>query len=271
MPRFYVRSRDVLSPQTDEQAVSHRRTAAALAVAALAAWPGQAAAKGVVTSVKLCGPSACVTITDRAVGVAFEHALGREGGFAPRLAPYVRLTVRPAFFDLRGYLVPGQGIIQFNGTAHQLGPRTASLLRARLAGIAPYRARITRVWIGKRAAPHPGAFAALLGRPGVAMPASVWNHHPVLIAITLAGRTPWNGWGSALYFPQLRLLHVPDGAWVRITAAEARMIAGDRRPPRAGGGGIGEITVGIGAAMVLAALAAVVAVRRRPRRRAQAA
>jgi hypothetical protein len=252
--------------------VIHRRTAAALAIAVLAAWPGHAAAKGeFVTSVKLCGPSACVTITDRAVRVAFMHALGREGGFSPRLAPYVRLTTRPAMFDLQGYLVPGQGIIEVNGTPRQLGPRTAGLLRARLAGIVPYRPRITRVWIGKRAAPHPGAFAALLGRPGVAMPASVWNHHLVLIAITLAGRTPWNGWGSALYFPKLRLLHVPDGAWVRITAAEARMIAADRRPPRAAGGGIGAVTIGIAATMVLAALAAVVAVRRRPRRRAQAA
>lgn len=250
----------------------HRRTAtAAIAVAVLAVWPGQAAAKGVVTSVKLCGPSACVTITDRAVGVAFVHALGREGGFSPRLAPYVRLTTRPAFFDMQGYLIPGQGIVEINGTAHQLGPRTAGLLRARLAGIAPYRPRITKVWVGGRAAPHPGAFAALLGRPGVAMPASVWNHHMVQIAITLAGRTPWNGWGSALYFPQLRLLHVPDGAWVRITAADARMIAGDRPAPRPDGGGSGAVTMGIATAMVLAALAALVAVRRRPRRGAQAA
>jgi hypothetical protein len=268
---LYARSRDVRSPQTDEQGVIHRRTAATLAVAALAAWPGQAAAKGVVTSVKLCGPSACVTISDRAVGVAFTRVLGRDGGFSPRLAPYLRLTTRPAMFDLQGYLIPGQGIVEMNGTPRRLGPRTASLLRARLAGIAPYRPRITSVWVGKRAAPHPGAFAALLGRPGVAMPAAVWNDHPVLIAITLAGRTPWSGWGSALYFPKLRLLHVPDGAWVRITAAEARMIANDRRPPRAAGGGLGAVTIGIAAAMVLAALAAVIAIRRRPRRRAQAA
>jgi hypothetical protein len=251
--------------------VIHRRIAAALAIAVLAAWPGQAAAKGVVTSVKLCGPAQCVTITDRAVGVAIEHALGGAGTFSPRLAPYLRLTTRPAFFDLQGYLIPGQGIIEMNGTPSQLGPRTAGVLRARLAGIAPYRPRITSVWVGKRAVPHPGAFAALLGRPGVAMPASVWNHHMVPIAITLAGRTPWNGWGSALYFPKLRLLHVPDGAWVRITAADARMIAGDRRVPRAAGGGVGAATIGIAAAMVLAALTAVVAVRHRPRRRTQAA
>jgi hypothetical protein len=252
--------------------VIHRRTAAALAVAVLAAWPGQAAAKGVVTSVKLCGPSACVTITDPAVGVALEHAMGREAGTAPRLAPFVRLTTRPAIFDLQGYLIPGQGIIQMNGTAHLLGPRTAGLLRARLAGITPYRTRITRVWIGKRAAPHPGAFAALLRRPGVAMPASVWNHHTVLIAITLAGQTPWNGWGSALYFPDLRVLHVPDGAWVRVTAAEARMIAADRRQSPPAGGRAAAVWVAAFALITLAVLAAGVATRRRrrPARRPQA-
>jgi hypothetical protein len=245
--------------------VIHRRTAAALAVAVLAAWPGQAAAKGVVTSVKLCGPSACVTITDPAVGVALEHAMGREAGTAPRLAPFVRLTTRPAIFDLQGYLIPGQGIIQMNGTAHLLGPRTAGLLRARLAGITPYRTRITRVWIGKRAAPHPGAFAALLRRPGVAMPAAVWNHHMVLIGIALAGRTPWDDWGSALYFPELRLLHVPDGAWVRVTAAQAAMIAADRRSRSPGAGSGGAAPIAIGAGIAATGLAAAVAARRRRR------
>ena len=140
-----------------------------------------------------------------------------------------------------------------------------------MAGVAPYRPRITSVWVGRRAVARPGAYAALLRRPGVAMPAAVWNHHMVLIGFGLAGRTPWSGWGSALYFPQLRLLHVRDGAWVRVTAADARMIAADRRAPRTAGGGVGAVTIGIAAAMVLAALAALVAVRRRPRRRAQAA
>jgi hypothetical protein len=246
------------------------RTAAALAVAALAAWPGQAAAKGVVTAVKLCGPSACVTITGRALGVAFEHAIGREAGASPRLAPFVRLTTRPAMFDLQGYVIPGQGIIEMNGTAQQLGPRTASLLRARLAGIEPYRPRITRVWLGGQVVARPGAYAALLRRPGVAIPAAVWNHHMVLIGIALAGRTPWDDWGSALYFPELRLLHVPDGAWVRVTAAEAHMIAADRRSPRAAGDGVGAAASAIASAMVLAALAATAALRRRSRRRAQA-
>jgi hypothetical protein len=264
------RPREVPSAETDEQSVIHRRTAVALAVAIVAAWPGQAAAKGIVRSVKLCGPSACVTVTGRALGLGFEHAFEREVSPSPRLAPFVRMTMRPAIFDLQGYLIPGQGIIEMNGATHQLGARAAALLRARLAGIAPYRTRITSVRIGKRALSNPGAFAALLSRPGVAMPASVWNDHMVLIAITLAGRTPWNGWGSALYFPRLRLLHVPDGAWVRITPAQANMIAADLLPPRAAGGGVGA-SLAIVPAMVLAALAALVAIRRRPRRRAQAA
>jgi hypothetical protein len=247
-----------------------RRTAAALAVAALVAWPGQAVAKGVVTAVKLCGPSACVTITDRALGVAVEHAMGGEAGASPGLAPFVRLETRPAMFDLQGYLIPGRGIIEVNGTSQQLGPRTAALLRARSAGIERYRPRITGVWVGGRPVARPGAYAALLRRPGVAMPAAVWDHHMVLIGIALAGRTPWDDWGSALYFPQLRLLHVPDGAWVRVTAAEADMIAADGRLPGAAAEGVGAAASAIGGAMVLAALGAAAALRRRLRRRTQA-
>jgi hypothetical protein len=252
--------------------VIRRRLAPALAIAVLAAWPGQAAAKGVVTSVKLCGPSGCVTIRDRAVRVALEHAIERGADASPRLAPFVRLTTRPAMFDLRGYLIPDQGIIEINATAHQLGARTSSLLRARLPGVASYRPRITGVWLAGRAVAHPRAYAALLRRPGIAMPASVWNHHLVLIAIALAGQTPWNGWGSALYFPDLRVLHVPDGAWVRVTAAEARMIAADRRQSPPAGGRAAAAWVAAFALITVAGLAAAVATRRRrrPARRPQA-
>ncbi len=235
------------------------------AAAVLAVWPGGAVAKGVPSSVELCGPSACVTVTDRAVRIRIAHALERGAGTAARLGPYLRLTARPAMFDLRGYLIPGPGIVQVNGISHRLGPRAAGVIRARVAALVPYRPRITAVWLGSRAVPHPGAFAALLRRPPVAMPAAVWDHRGVLIAIGLAGRTPWDGWGSALYFPRLRLLHVPDGAWVRVTAAQAAMIAADRRSRSPGGGSGGAASIAIGAGIAATGLAAAVTARRRRR------
>jgi hypothetical protein len=243
----------------------HRRTALALAIAALACWPAEAAAKGVPTSVSLCGPAACVTLRSDTVRMALERSTERGGAASPRLAPFVRLTTRPAIFDLRGFLIPGQGIVVMNGSAHQLGPRAAGLIRARLAAIAPYRPRITGVWVAGHAAVHPGAYASMLRRPGVAMPASVWNHHSVLIAIALAGQTPWSDWGSALYFPALRLLHVPDGAWVHVTAAQASVIAAGRRPSRPAPGSIGTAAIALTAAMAAVALAIVAVTQRRRR------
>ena len=52
----------------------------------------------------------------------------------------------------------------------------------------------------------------------------------MLIAIDLAGGTPWSYWGGAEYFPSVRLLHVPDGVWVRVSPAQAAMIASDLHP-----------------------------------------
>ena len=57
---------------------------------------------------------------------------------------------------------------------------------------------------------------------------------PIGMALVDAG--PWAGWDSARYFPARRLLHVPDGAWVRVTPAEAAMIGADARPTRSAGG-----------------------------------
>jgi hypothetical protein len=103
-------------------------------------------------------------------------------------------------------------------------------------------------------------------------PASVWNHRDVLIAINLAGQTPWMGWGSAEYFPSERLLHVPDGVWVRVSAAQSAMIAADlHRAPRASGGSRTGVAVAGAVALLGAAVAGVfLHRRRRPWRRPQA-
>ena len=80
--------------------------------------------------------------------------------------------------------------------------------------------------------------------------------------------------GRRQYFPSLRLLHVPDGAWVRVTAAQAAMIAADLHPRGRPAGGVGA-----GSAIAIAAARArggarrglAAARRRRPWRRPQAA
>jgi hypothetical protein len=161
-----------------------RRYAAAAIVAStlVAAWPAAAGPKAVPESVRLCGPSACMRISDRAVPLA----LARSEDRSP---------------------VP---------------PPTLALARSRPAAIAPYRARIVRVSVGNRSAADPSAYAAIVRRPAMTPPDAVWRAHSMPIGLAFAGASPWSSWDSAPYFPASRLIHVPDGAWVRVNAPRPR-------------------------------------------------
>lgn len=247
-----------------------RYAAAALAASTLvAAWPAQAAAKGVPDSVRLCGPAACVRIADPAVRLALAHAEGRPPTPAPAFAPYLRLTTRPSLFGLTGYLVPGPGVAVLGSGSYRLGPRARAVVRSRLAGVAPFRPRVGRVWVGGRPASDPAAYAAILRRPAVSPPPSIWHTRSMPIAISVDGATPWASWDSARYFPTARFLHIPDGAWVRVTPAQAAMIAAAAHPSRSSGGS----GAGLPVAIVLGACAVLVAcaVRLRPRWRLRGA
>lgn len=239
--------------------------AAAAAGAVLLVLPGPAEAKGVFGAVRVCGPSACVSIHDGADRVAITRALARSGPAFPRLGPHLRLTTRPARWDDRGFLVPGQGIVELAGQNHRLGARAAASLRRRVAAIVPYSPRVASVWVRGRAVSRVGAIAAALRSAPVPQPAAVWSSHPLLVAVDVAGNTPWSGWGSALYFPALRVLHSPDGAWVRVTAGEAAALAPIRARARpGGGGGVPVAPVVLAGAALLAAGALAVRGARRP-------
>jgi hypothetical protein len=247
-----------------------RYVAAALAASTLvAAWPAGAAAKGVPDAVRLCGPSTCVRISDGAVRLGLARTEGAPAAPAPTLAPFLRLTTRPHLFGLTGYLVPSQGVVVLGLGTYRLGPRVLAVVRSRRTAVAPYLPRVGRVWIGGRRAAEPSAYAAILRRPGVVPPDAIWRARSMSIAITLDGATSWAAWDSARYFPAGRLLHVPDGTWVRVTPAQAAMIAADASRSRAAGGGDFARVTAISAG-VCAALAAC-AVRLRPRWRLRGA
>jgi hypothetical protein len=245
-----------------------RYAATALAASTLVTvWPAQAVAKGVPETVRLCGPSACVRIADPAVRRALARTEGGSVAPAPTLAPYLRLTTRPSLFGLTGYLVPAQGVVVLDAGGHRLGPRALALVRSRLAAVAPYRPRIGRVWVGGRQAGDPAAYAAILRRRPVSPHPAIWRTRSMSIAISVGG--PWAAWESARYFPAGRLLHAPDGGWVRVTPAQAAMIAADGRParPAAGRGAALPLAIVLAAGTVLAGCA----VRLRPRWRLRGA
>ena len=250
------------------------RRIAALSLAALALWPATpAAAKYLpVRSARACGLTDCVPLPARMIS----HLLSRfEGGTSGnpgmRLGPFYRLHIRPQSGPAFLFYVPESRVIVVNGQTLRVGARTAARLGAKLRDLQPYPPRIVSVTVGTHRAARPLAFTPLLfGRP-VYPPATVWNHRDVLIAIELAGETPWSGWGSAEYFPSAHLLHVPDGVWVRVSRPQAAMIAADLHPGARAARGSGTSAVTVAAAITIAVAAALaVALRRRPWRRSQA-
>ncbi len=251
------------------------RRIGALALAALALWPAApAAAKFVqVRSARACGATGCVPLPPRLVSRELSRFEGGStGNPGMRLGAFYRLHIRPQSGPAFLFYVPVSRMLVVNGQTLRLGHRGAARLGALLRDLQPSPPRIVSVAVGAHRAANPLAYTPLLFGREVHPPTSVWNHRDVLIAIDLAGETPWTGWGSAEYFPSERLLHVPDGVWVRVSDAQAAMIAADLHPAARASGGPGTGFVVAGAAAVLAAAAAGFALhrRRRPWRRPQA-
>jgi hypothetical protein len=250
------------------------RRIGALALAALVLWPAApVAAKLVpVRTARACGVTACVPLPPRMVS----RDLSRfEGGYTGnpglRLGPFYRLHIRPQPEPSFLFYVPVSHMLVVNGQTLQLGHRGAARLGALLRALQPFPPRIVSVTVGAHRVARPLAYTPLLFGRQVHPPASVWNHRDVLLAIDLAGETPWTGWGSAEYFPSERLLHVPDGVWVRVSDAQAAMIAADLHPPRASGrSGTGFAIVAAVALLAAAAVGLALRRRRRPWRRPQA-
>lgn len=258
-------------PKEDVQ--MHRtRTLIALTtvvLALLAAAPA-AAKEAPLRSVRACGLTGCVRLTDAHVLRAVERAVSAPGQGESRFGPYYRLQLRPSANEPQlDYYLPLARRIQLNGVSTPVGRATAARLRAALGSQQPIPPRITGVTVGGHRAHDPQGYLTMLYGATVRPPASsVWSRPDMLIEVSFAGgrQTPWADWGAAEYFPSVRLLHVPDGTWVRVGPAQAAMIASDRRGRRAaaGGGGAGIDWTPVAAAVVALAAVGALALRRRP-------
>jgi hypothetical protein len=245
----------------------HARRAAIVSLALLLLWPAAPASAKFfhVRSVSACGPTGCAPLS----AAMMSHVLGsleRRGVVGDeQLGPYYRLHIRPGYSPMFLFYLPSTRTIDLNGQAYRVTPRIAARIRAQLGVHQPYPPRVSSVWVGTHRAAHPQRYVPLLFARPVSAPASVWNHRDVLVGIDLAGETPWSGWGAAEYFPVDRLLHVPDGVWVRVSDAQAAMIARDLHPGRRSdtGGGAPVMAAGAAAAGLVAVGLLALAVRRR--------
>ena len=256
----------------------HRtRALAALTTVVLAlVTAAPAAAKEThLRSVRVCGLTGCVRLTDRQVLRAVERDTWAPGQGESRFGPYYRLQLRPSRNqpELSFYL-PLARRIQLNGVSTHVGPGTAARLRTALGSQQPIPPRITAVTVGGHRAADPRGYLTMLYGTPVHPPATVWNRPDVLIDISFAGgrQTPWVDWGSAEYFPSVHLLHVPDGTWVHLGRGQAATIAADLHGHRRVAAGGGRDWTPVAAVLAAAAAAAaLVALRLRPWRRERVA
>ena len=251
----------------------YARRTAVLALAALALWPAApAAAKETQPLGAACGLTACVRLPARMIPVRSSapsaarvpaHAdSGPTTGCASgrrRTSPCSCSTCRSRAESRRTANGLRAALSRGRATARGAAPDAADPAADRR-----HHGRLPE-------AAHPQAYTTLLyGRP-VHPAASVWNRPDVLIQVDLAGQTPWVDWGAAEYFPSVQLLHIPDGTWVHVGPAQAAMIASDRGLPQATGSGSRATPIAVAALLVAVAAAVIVALRRRPWRRARVA
>ena len=242
----------------------------ALAMAASLATAQAADAKGLISAIRVCGPSGCATATaSRAVMQGF--ATGLMGGTpattgSPPPGPYYELTFRPQgeVPDVDTFYVPGGEMVCTEQLCFAPAPRLVPALEAAAAQVAAYRPVITSVAVDGKPRSHPTAYAVLYrGKPAPTPPNSIWETHGYVIQFGFSRTTPWSlGWASGMsYYPRYRVVS-HAGRWSHVSVALDRRIRTGSAHAAASDGGHGWPV----AAATLVVIAAAAGAGRRLRR-----
>jgi hypothetical protein len=235
----------------------------ALAVAASLATAQAADAKGVISAIRVCGPSGCATATaPRAVMQGF--AMGLMGDptatvGSPPPGPYYRLTFRPQgeVPDVDTFYVRGAELICTERGCFAPPTRLVPALDAAAEQVAAYRPVITSVTVDGKRRSDPAAYAALYhGQPAPVPPSSIWETRGYVIQFGFSRTTPWSlGWTSGMsYYPRYRVV-TRAGRWSHVSAALDRRIRTGSAEARAASGGGHGWPVAAAAVVVIAAAA----------------
>jgi hypothetical protein len=206
---------------------------ACTAVAALVA-AGTTSAKE-ISSVQVCGPQACATVTDRDTISSFENSAGSgaldTGPAAPGAYYVLRVTVDTGQDKVawEQYYVPSaRKVRDTSAESSSLWHRPSSAERAFLdslaAGVQPYAVpEITSATVGRKAASNPGSYLNLYrlkATPRAYPRHSGWRR----IRLHSAAPSPWTDGVSILrYLPKERLLD-RDNQYVRLTKRLGRAL-----------------------------------------------
>jgi hypothetical protein len=212
-----------------------RKITIALALLAAVALPAGAQAKE-VTSVAICGPDSCRTITDRSLLTQFEEAAGSTDLYVGPVAPAPYLVVRVKVdagsdsFTWQSFYVPSgrvmRGTNEQNRASWRSMPRTEwTLMDSFAAGVTPFAVpTVTRATVGARTAVNPASYLGLyrLKRTRGAYPK---RDYWLRIRLFSDTASPWtDGTNLLRYNPRERLLE-RDGDYVRLSKPTARALA----------------------------------------------
>jgi hypothetical protein len=204
--------------------------AATAALALVAAAPAKE-----VSSIQICGPEACATVTDRATLAQFEQSAGSYDVSVGPAAPAVYYVLRVTYDDgaqqhsWENFYVPAarslRSVDEAGRAAWRRAPKAQrALLDSIAAGVRPFAVPVvTKATVGRRAAANPASYLGLynLKRSPKAFPRRPgWQR----IRLASAAPSPWTDGANVLrYLPKERLLE-RDGEYVRLPKRLARAV-----------------------------------------------
>ena len=202
-------------------------------MAAMAALPPAAQAKGELTAARLCGASGCVPVSTaidlRGLSGAIFRAEQRPSRTVPLLQPYFRLRPTPRWAVPNGeaFYLPAAGTIETGGQWARVGRKVSTRLNRLVAGRAPLEPVGMHVLVHGKTLSSATAANALLGTLArVRPPEAIWGSPLLRVVIWSRPDSPWTDQWIAVpmtYAPRYGLIEVGYGLrWFRVPSVVDR-------------------------------------------------
>jgi len=244
-----------------------------LIVAAALATAPSASAKGWISGIRVCGPSACAAVQApraamRSFGVQTVMDETRKVATPPLLAYYrVRFVPSGELPDGDTFYIPGANVICMDSGCIAVPHGLVVAMSAAAASVDSFAPRISSVTIGKRGRADRAAFAILFNqRPAAAPSNAVWESAHSAISVEFDGVTPWSMGGASwmAYYPKYHLLSL-NGRWFHAGDDVDRLVSGQAATADAAAATGHGWTIAAAVAVALAAAVGGIRRLRRPR------
>jgi hypothetical protein len=226
-------------------------------------------AKGYISAIRVCGPSACATAdAPRPAMQLFGMDLLTDAGVpvgSPPLLPYYRLEIRPRYeMPSQTFYIPGANVICADSGCTRVRKGLVPVLSAAGASVGAFTPHIRSVTVNDKPRAHTEAYAVLFNEQPAAAPSiAVQNSRAYPIGVRFTRLTPWSLGGVSwmAYYPRYKIL-TRDGAWFRVGEPVDRLVLARRATADDGGHGW---PIAAAAVVVIAAAAGAGRRLRRPR------